>query len=61
LFVAKLAVEICASIMVLCVISWDTQDTVLLPLTLLFKNVTNFHIFFPKVYLVIILFIVTPA
>jgi len=45
LCVAILAVEICASNMVVHVVSWDTQDVGLLPVTLLFKNGINFHLF----------------
>ena len=45
LCVGILAVEICASNMVVHVVSWDAKDTVLLPVTLLFKNVINFRIF----------------
>lgn len=47
LCVAKLAVEIYASniLVVVHVVLWDAQGTVLLPVTLLFKNVINFHIF----------------
>jgi hypothetical protein len=45
LCVAILAVEICASNVVVHVVSWDTQDIGLLPVTLLFKNVNNFHLY----------------
>ena len=44
LCVAILAVEICANNMVVRVVSWDAHDTILLHVTLLFKNVTNFHL-----------------
>jgi hypothetical protein len=51
LCVAILAVEFWASDMVGYVVSRDAQNTVLLPVTLLFKNVINFHLFLKFIYL----------
>jgi hypothetical protein len=43
--------------MVVRVVSWDALDTVLLSVTLLFKNVINFNIFSKVFYLFIYLYI----